>query len=189
MGRFPSAAGRPDSNRHPLTVVRAGYLHEDLSACPRNLELAVRTDGSSARDGVVCRAPLARGCDTLEVIQGLSLVRAQRPQIRAGRLAVGTTAAAAACGLLVSACASSVTVNVRNDTGAGVRIAGCVDDSADVGPDGAFDASGVPQGGQVRCDVATVDAHEHCVAIQRPRSVRGTVLLSRLTAVRSGWCP
>jgi hypothetical protein len=98
------------------------------------------------------------------------------------------TSAVAVVWLLLHGAANTATVHVRNDTGAWVRIASCVDAAKDVGPGGEFDAHGVQQGSQLVCLVTSRKRPGRCVVIPRARSAHGTVALSRLRTVRFTRC-
>jgi len=89
--------------------------------------------------------------------------------------------------LLVSGCAS-VKIHVKNDTGVYVRIAHCVDDSADVEPGETFDAEGVPDHEELLCVAAPNQEHGHCVAIPDARSIHDTFLLSHAIRVPKSRC-
>jgi uncharacterized protein YceK len=89
--------------------------------------------------------------------------------------------------LLASGC-SSVTVQVKNDTGAYVRIAHCVDDSADVDPGDTFDAGGVTDHGELLCVVSRNEENGRCMAIADASSIHGTFLLSHAMRVARSRC-
>jgi hypothetical protein len=78
--------------------------------------------------------------------------------------------------MLVSTGCANVHVSVRNDTGAEVRIARCVDDSADVEAGDTFTAEGVPQHNELSCRVTHNNGSQLCVSIP---TVSNTYSLSR----------
>jgi hypothetical protein len=79
--------------------------------------------------------------------------------------------------LPIAGCAH-VTVQVRNDTGKYVRIASCVDDSADIGPGETFDAGGLTEEDRLFCIVAPNAENGRCVAIPHAHEIHETFLLS-----------
>jgi hypothetical protein len=90
--------------------------------------------------------------------------------------------------VMAGGCAASVKVRVRNDTSVPVRIAGCVDDSQDVGPGETFDAGGVPKHDELMCRVTHGQVLLRCVAIPHVHSIRGTIGLSRFVTVPTARC-
>ena len=89
--------------------------------------------------------------------------------------------------LVVSGC-SNVTVHVQNDTGTYVRIAHCVDDSADFAPGDTFDVGGVPDEGDLLCRVARGETPGQCVAIPHAAAIHNTFPLSRAVTVPIARC-
>lgn len=88
---------------------------------------------------------------------------------------------------LIVGCAS-VKIHVKNDTGTNVRIANCVDDSADIEPGGTFDVGGVPDHEELLCTVSPNQEDGHCVAIPNAHTIRGTFLLSHAIRVPKARC-
>src|SRR5262245_41607759 len=89
--------------------------------------------------------------------------------------------------VLVVGCAHA-TVHVENDTGTYVRIASCVDDSADMQPGETFDAGGVTEDDRLYCTVAPNAENGRCVAIPNAHEIDGTFLLSRAIPVAQSKC-
>lgn len=85
-------------------------------------------------------------------------------------------------------CASSVTVRVLNDSGQPVRIASCVDDSADIGAGQEFNAQGVPSHGALACLVTAGDQPSRCVALKLRIRRSAIVPLSRFSTVPESRC-
>ncbi len=81
-----------------------------------------------------------------------------------------------------------VAVDVRNDGALAVRVASCVDDSADVNPGEVFTAEGSPPNDRLACLVTYGAAPSQCLAILRVKSVKGTVALSHLVRVSESEC-
>jgi hypothetical protein len=88
---------------------------------------------------------------------------------------------------LIVGCAN-VKIHIKNDTGTYVRIANCVDDSADIEPGETFDVGGVPSHGELLCTVSPNQEHTHCVAIPNAQAVHGTFLLSHAIRVPKSRC-
>lgn len=103
----------------------------------------------------------------------LQTVKQHPRQVRRGLLAV-------VLGLLVGIAGGcgNVMVPVGNDTGAYVRVADCVDDSADVEPNETFDANGIPSNDELVCLVTRSHGFEQCVAIPHVHTIHGTFPLS-----------
>jgi hypothetical protein len=81
-----------------------------------------------------------------------------------------------------------VSVTVRNDTRAWVRIADCVDDAEDVSAGESFSAEGIPEHGLLFCLVTAAAAGpSRCVAVPQA-SPRGVAQLSGLRVVATSRC-
>ncbi len=80
-----------------------------------------------------------------------------------------------------------VSVTVRNDTRAWVRIADCVDDAEDVSTGETFTAEGIPEHGQLFCVVTPAAGPSRCVAVPQA-SPRGVAQLSGLGVVATSRC-
>jgi hypothetical protein len=81
-----------------------------------------------------------------------------------------------------------VAVDVRNDGSRAVRIAGCVDDAADVAPGEVFTAEGSPPNNWLPCLVTYGSLPSRCLAILGVKSVKRTVALSELVRVNDSEC-
>jgi hypothetical protein len=89
----------------------------------------------------------------------------------------------AAVALVGSGC-SHATIEVRNDTGAEVRVADCVDDSADVAPGNTFTAEGRPEHDALECQIGNGGTMTRCVRIpvsaeETPFRLSRAVVVSR----------
>jgi hypothetical protein len=103
----------------------------------------------------------------------------------------GTLAALAAViviGFVIVGLFRQVSVTVRNDTRAWVRIAGCGHDAADVNAGETIAAEGIPEHGLLFCLVTSAAAGpSRCVAVpQAP--LRGVAELSGLRVVATSRC-
>jgi hypothetical protein len=90
--------------------------------------------------------------------------------------------------VVLVAIANHVDIRVRNDTGAYVRVSGCVDDAADIEAGETFDAEGVSQHDRLVCRVTPSQGPGRCVVVPVPRSASVTALLSRLPTLRASAC-
>ena len=90
--------------------------------------------------------------------------------------------------VVVVATANHVAIRVRNDTGAYVRVSGCVDDAADIEAGETFDAEGVPENDRLLCSVTPSQGPGRCAAVPLPSSSSVTTLLSHLPTVRASAC-
>jgi hypothetical protein len=90
--------------------------------------------------------------------------------------------------LLIIGVFRQVSVTVRNDTRAWVRIAGCVDDAADVSAGDTFTAEGIPEHGILFCLITpTAAGTSRCVAVPQAPP-RGVAELSGLRVVSTSRC-
>jgi hypothetical protein len=92
------------------------------------------------------------------------------------------------CFLLVRGVADSVSVSVRNDSKAAVEIIQCGGDIEFVNAGRVFHVEGLPKHDQLTCLVSYREGQEQCIVIPRVRSIKGTIDLSQLTAVRRSRC-
>jgi hypothetical protein len=104
-------------------------------------------------------------------------------------LSLGTAVLAGIGVFVVRGITRHVTLTVRNDSALVVRIADCVDGSAqNVNPGETFTAEGSPPHDRLPCLIGNGSGRSRCFVIPHVRSVKGTYPLSRLVAVAESEC-